>query len=102
MQRASPLGPLHGAPNIGRMQSSRPASWNDYRFPTDDKEIGTSEVHKPTVGSAQGDSTWTLPEAMTNRASRAKAAVGDQPVVALHSQPRTSLAASGVGTNDEM
>jgi hypothetical protein len=84
------------------MQSSRPASWNDYRFPTDDKEIGTSEVHKPTVGSAQGDSTWTLPEAMTNRASHAKAAVGDQPVVALHSQPRTSLAASVVGTNDEM
>jgi hypothetical protein len=48
----------------------------------DRKGIGNSEVQKPTAGSARGDSTWTLPAAMTGRASPAKAAVGDKPVVA--------------------
>jgi len=48
------------------------------------KPQGKKEVQKPaTRTSAQGGvATTTLPEAMTGRASPAKAAVGDQPVFA--------------------
>jgi hypothetical protein len=61
----------------------------------DSKEIGQSEVQKPTAGAAQGDPTWTLPEAMTGRASPAKAAVGDKPVFAYLAslpQPQRDIA----------
>ena len=47
------------------------------------KPQGKKEVQKPaTHTSAQVGVTTTLPEAMTGRASPAKAAVGDQPVFA--------------------
>jgi hypothetical protein len=61
----------------------------------DSNEIGKSEVQKPRAGSTQGDSTWTLPEAMTGRASPAKAAVGDKPVfayIASLPQPQRGVA----------
>jgi hypothetical protein len=61
----------------------------------DGKEFGKSEVQNPAVGSAQCDATWTLPEAMTGRASPAKAAVGDQPVfdyIASLPQPQRGIA----------
>ncbi|TFC25178.1 DUF1801 domain-containing protein [Cryobacterium sp. TMT1-3] len=49
----------------------------------DSSESGKSEVQKPAKGIAvSGDASWTLPEAMTGRASPAKAAVGDKPVFA--------------------
>ncbi|TFC06930.1 DUF1801 domain-containing protein [Cryobacterium adonitolivorans] len=60
------------------------------------REIGKSEVHKPATGpSGQGDAAWTLPEAMTGRASPAKAAVGDKPVfayIATLPQPQRGIA----------
>jgi hypothetical protein len=61
----------------------------------DSKEIGKSEVHKPTAGSAPGDATWTLPEAMTGRASPARAVVGDKQVfayIASLPQPQQGIA----------
>jgi hypothetical protein len=65
----------------------------------DSKEIGNSGLQKPPAGSAQGDSkgdsTWTLPAAMTGRASPAKAAVGDEPVAAYIAslpQPQRGIA----------
>jgi hypothetical protein len=63
----------------------------------DSKEIGKSEVEKRTAGSTQDDATWTLPEAMTGRASPAKAAVGDKPVfayIASLPQPQRGIAES--------
>jgi hypothetical protein len=45
--------------------------------------------------SADNEATWTLPDAMTGRASPAKAAVGDKPVFAYISslpQPQRSIA----------
>jgi hypothetical protein len=61
----------------------------------DSKEIGEGEVQKPTAGTSQGDATWTLPEAMTGRASPAKAEVGDKPVfayIASRPQPQQGIA----------
>ncbi|POH67779.1 MULTISPECIES: DUF1801 domain-containing protein [Cryobacterium] len=61
----------------------------------DSNEIGKSEVRKPTMGTAGGDAAWTLPEAMTGRASPAKAAVGDEPVfayIASLPQPQRGIA----------
>jgi len=49
----------------------------------DSSEIGKSEDQTSATGaSAHGDTAWTPPEAMTGRASPAKAAVGDKPVFA--------------------
>jgi hypothetical protein len=62
----------------------------------DSREIGKSEVQKPASGSAASvDAGWTLPEAMTGRASPAKAAVGDKPVfayIASLPQPQRGIA----------
>jgi hypothetical protein len=62
----------------------------------DSREIGKSEVQKPATGTAaQVDAVWTLPEAMTGRASPARAAVGDKPVFAYISslpQPQRGIA----------
>jgi hypothetical protein len=47
------------------------------------REIGTAEAEKPATRTAERvDAATTLPEAMTGRASPAKAAVGDKPVFA--------------------
>lgn len=49
----------------------------------DSREIGKRELQEPETGiAAHGDVAWTLPEAMTGRASPAKAAIGDKPVFA--------------------
>jgi hypothetical protein len=61
----------------------------------DSRKIRKSEDQKPGAGSTGGDSTWTLPEAMTGRASPAKAAVGDKPVfeyIASLPQPQRGIA----------
>ena len=62
----------------------------------DSRETGESEVQKPATGAAApGDAAWTLPEAMTGRASPAKAAVGDKPVfayIASLPQPQRGIA----------
>lgn len=62
----------------------------------DSSEIEKSEVQKPATGtSAPGGAAWTLPEAMTGRASPAKAAVGDKPVLAYIAslpQPQRGIA----------
>ena len=58
-------------------------------------EIGKSDVQKPDAGTGQGDAAWTLPDAMTGRASPAKAAVGDKPVfayIASLPQPQRGIA----------
>jgi hypothetical protein len=56
----------------------------------------TPKAAKPTKQTAaQGNVSWTLPAAMTGRASPAKAAVGDKPVFAYISslpQPQRSIA----------
>jgi len=56
----------------------------------------TPKTRKPTKGTdAQGDVLPTLPEAMTGRASPAKAAVGDKPVFAYIAglpQPQRGIA----------
>ena len=46
----------------------------------DSSESGTQKSAEGAA--APGDAAWTLPEAMTGRASPAKAAVGDKPVFA--------------------
>ena len=47
------------------------------------RELGKGEAEKPaTRTAAHADAAITLPEAMTGRASPAKAAVGDKPVFA--------------------
>jgi len=60
------------------------------------KPQGKKEVQKPATGtSAQVGAATTLPEAMTGRASPAKAAVGDQPVfayIASLPQPQRGIA----------
>ena len=57
---------------------------------------GSNEVQTPaTHTSAQVGVDWTLPEAMTGRASPAKAAVGDKPVfayIASLPQPQRGIA----------
>lgn len=45
-----------------------------------DKDAGKRDPEKPVTTPPQADTAWTLPEAMTGRASPAKAAVGDTPV----------------------
>lgn len=59
-------------------------------------ENGKPEVGKPATGlAAPADGTFTLPEAMTGRASPAKAAVGDKPVfayLAILPQPQRGIA----------
>ncbi|MFT2816795.1 DUF1801 domain-containing protein [Leifsonia sp. A12D58] len=62
----------------------------------DSTENGKSDVQKPGTGTeAHGDAAWTLPDAMTGRASPAKAAVGDKPVfayIASLPQPQRGIA----------
>ena len=64
----------------------------------DSTENGKSGVQKPatdTGTAAHADAAWTLPEAMTGRASPAKAAVGDKPVfdyIASLPQPQRGIA----------
>ncbi|GAA3860457.1 hypothetical protein GCM10022381_01150 [Leifsonia kafniensis] len=62
----------------------------------DSREAGKSDVQKPATGAAApGDVAWTLPEAMTGRASPAKVAVGDKPVfayIASLPQPQRGIA----------
>ncbi|WP_241992575.1 DUF1801 domain-containing protein [Cryobacterium lactosi] len=62
----------------------------------DSKDIGKTEGRPPATGApAQRDTAWTLPEAMTGRASPAKAAVGDKPVfayIASLPQPQRGIA----------
>ncbi|WP_246018488.1 DUF1801 domain-containing protein [Arthrobacter crusticola] len=64
----------------------------------DGQEIGESDVRKLATGaSAPGDAVWALPEAMTGRASPAKAAIGDKPVhayIASLPQPQRGIAAA--------
>jgi len=59
-------------------------------------EISKKEVQKPAEGSgAAAGGDFTLPEAMTGRASPAKAAVGDKPVfayIASLPQPQRGIA----------
>ena len=60
------------------------------------KEIGKKEAERPaTRSAAPADVAFTLPEAMTGRASPAKAAVGDKPVftyIASLPQPQRGIA----------
>ncbi|MEO5320474.1 DUF1801 domain-containing protein [Arthrobacter sp. CC3] len=60
------------------------------------REIGKREAQKPaTHAGADADAATTLPEAMTGRASPAKAAVGDKPVfayIASLPQPQRGIA----------
>ena len=60
------------------------------------REIGKREAQEPaTHAGADGDAATTLPEAMTGRASPAKAAVGDKPVfayIASLPQPQRGIA----------
>jgi hypothetical protein len=62
----------------------------------DSKDIGKTEGRPPaTDADTQSDTAWTLPEAMTGRASPAKAAVGDKPVfayIASLPQPQRGIA----------
>ncbi|MGY4856372.1 DUF1801 domain-containing protein [Cryobacterium sp. AP23] len=62
----------------------------------DISENDNSAVEKPSTGAAaQGDAAWALPDAMTGRASPAKAAVGDKPVfdyIASLPQPQRGIA----------
>ncbi|PXA67108.1 DUF1801 domain-containing protein [Cryobacterium arcticum] len=62
----------------------------------DSKDIGKTERQVPaTEANAQSDTAGTLPEAMTGRASPAKAAVGDKPVfayIASLPQPQRGIA----------
>ncbi|WP_130177796.1 DUF1801 domain-containing protein [Cryobacterium sp. SO1] len=62
----------------------------------DSKDIGKTEGEPPaTEAHALGDTAWTLPEAMTGRASPSKAAVGDKPVfayIASLPQPQRGIA----------
>ncbi|MCU1434874.1 MAG: hypothetical protein JWR71_1599 [Pseudarthrobacter sp.] len=61
------------------------------------RETGKKEAHKPadTGSAAHVDAATKLPEAMTGRASPAKAAVGDEPVfayIASLPQPQRGIA----------
>jgi hypothetical protein len=60
------------------------------------REIGKREAQEPaTHAGADADAATTLPEAMTGRASPAKAAVGDKPVfayIASLPQPQRGIA----------
>ncbi|ANP72234.1 DUF1801 domain-containing protein [Cryobacterium arcticum] len=62
----------------------------------DATEIGkTDKQRRAPDRTAPGDAAWTLPEAMTGRASPAKAAVGDKPVfayIASLPQPQRGIA----------
>jgi hypothetical protein len=62
----------------------------------DSSESGKSEAHTPATGTTrEGATAWTLPDAMTGRASPAKAAVGDKPVfayIASLPQPQRGIA----------
>ena len=54
-----------------------------------------NEVSKPATGAAGAGAAWVLSEAMTGRASPAKAAVGDAPVLAYIAslpQPQRGIA----------
>lgn len=60
------------------------------------RETDKRDVKRPATGAAaQDDATWTQPEAVTGRASPAKAAVGDKPVfayIASLPQPQRGIA----------
>jgi len=62
----------------------------------DSSQSGTGEIPEPAGGDlAPTDTGWTLPVAMTGRASPAKAAVGDKPVfayIASLPQPQRGIA----------
>lgn len=62
----------------------------------DSDKIGTGGVREPAADTtAHGQEAPTLPEAMTGRASPAKAAVGDKPVfayIASLPQPQRGIA----------
>ena len=68
----------------------------EYDLAMDSKDIGKTERQPlATEANAQSDTAWTLPEAMTGRASPAKAAVGDKPVfgyIASLPQPQRGIA----------
>jgi hypothetical protein len=67
-------------------------------LPSRHGQQGDLEERRPetaTGASALGDAAWTLPEAMTGRASRANAAVGEKPVfayIASLPQPQRGIA----------
>jgi hypothetical protein len=79
-----------------RIAIAQSAKSKDYHLAMDSMDIGKSEVQRSATGtSAQGDAAWKLPEAMTGRASPAKAAVGDKPVfayIASLPQPQRGIA----------
>lgn len=61
----------------------------------ENSEIGRGEGQKTGTGAAAQGGAWTLPDAMTGRASPAKAAVGDKPVfayIASLPQPQRGIA----------
>ncbi|MEC5183936.1 hypothetical protein RCH12_001395 [Cryobacterium sp. MP_3.1] len=61
----------------------------------DSTDSGKSDAQPATGTSAPDESAWTLPDAMTGRASPAKAAVGDKPVFAYLAslpQPQRGIA----------
>jgi len=68
----------------------------EYDLAMESGEIGRGEDQKTGTGAAaQGGDAWTLPDAMTGRASPAKAAVGDKPVfayIASLPQPQRGIA----------
>ena len=61
----------------------------------DSRKTDRSEIPKSATGTSVQDAAWTLPEAMTGKASPAKAAVGDVPVftyIASLPQPQRGIA----------
>ena len=62
----------------------------------DSRNTDTGDAQKPAEGAeTQNESAWALPEAMTGRASPAKAATGDKPVfayIASLPQPQRGIA----------
>lgn len=60
-----------------------------------DKQTNGPSAHEPTPGGDPQAGAFTLPEAMTGRASPAKAALGDKPVFAYYAslpQPQRGIA----------
>ena len=62
----------------------------------DSRNTNRGDAQKPAAGAeTQNESAWALPEAMTGRASPAKAATGDKPVfayIASLPQPQRGIA----------
>ena len=76
-----------------------------YALAMNDNKTGNSDGQKPNTNAAPpSDPAWTLPEAMTGRASPAKAAVGDEPVfayIASLPQPQRGIAEAVDALADE-